>query len=75
MAREPHRPDPSALRAWQRIFRDFTCVVVGAFMLVWQTVFAATPNALIVGAGLVALGLPPAFRFAENGKDNGNGGS
>lgn len=34
-------------------------------MLVWQTVFAVTPNALIIGAGLVALGLPPALRIDE----------
>jgi hypothetical protein len=32
-------------------------------MLVWQTVFAHDPNPVVIGAGLVLLGLPPAFRI------------
>lgn len=44
-------------------------------MLVWQTVFAVTPNALLVGAGLVALGLPPALRLEDKlGRVTGRGG-
>ncbi len=58
-----------AVQAWQRIFRDVVAVTVGAFMLVWQTVFAVTPNALLIGAGLVALGLPPALRIDEKLRD------
>lgn len=57
--------DPEEARAWARIFRDFTIVVVGAFMLVYETVVAAEPNAYLIGAGLAALGLPPAFRLDE----------
>jgi hypothetical protein len=58
--------DPEEARAWARIFRDFTIVVVGAFMLVYETVVAAEPNAYLIGAGLAALGLPPAFRLDEH---------
>lgn len=65
MPRE-HRPlDPETVRSWVRIGRDTLIVVLGGFMLVWQTVFAADPNPLLVGAGLVLLGLPPALRLDE----------
>lgn len=53
---------PEIAREWQRIVGSAVAVVVGAFMLIWQTVFAAQPNALLVGAGLLALGVPPALR-------------
>ncbi len=49
--------------AWMRIIRDTVIVLIGSFMLVFETVFAANPNAYIIGAGLVALGLPPALRL------------
>jgi hypothetical protein len=49
--------------AWMRIVRDTTIVVVGTFMLIFETVFVASPNAYVIGAGLVALGLPPALRL------------
>jgi hypothetical protein len=48
---------------WVRIFRDGLIVVVGTFMLVFETVFAKTPNAYVIAAGLAALGLPPALRL------------
>lgn len=48
---------------WVRIFRDALIVVVGTFMLVYETVFARTPNAYVIAAGLAALGLPPALRL------------
>ncbi len=56
---------PELASQWQRIFRDIVAAAVGAFMLIWQTVFVMTPNALIIGAGLVALGLPSALRLDE----------
>lgn len=49
--------------AWMRIVRDTVIVVVGTFMLVFETVFVPSPNAYVIGAGLVALGLPPALRL------------
>lgn len=49
--------------SWLRIFRDSLIVIVGAFMLVFETVFAQNPNAYLIGAGLAALGLPPALRL------------
>jgi hypothetical protein len=61
----PKRIDPEEIKAWQRIGRDFTLVVVGAFMLVYETAFVVVPNVVIVGAGLLALGLPPALRLDE----------
>lgn len=62
---------PAELRQGQRILRDFTILFLGAFILLWQTLFVATPNPLLIGAGLVLLGLPPAFRLdARNGEDH-----
>ncbi len=49
--------------AWMRIVRDTVIVLVGTFMLVFETVYVSNPNAYIIGAGLVALGLPPALRL------------
>lgn len=56
---------PEAFRAWQRIFRDFVIVIVGAFMLVYATVFQASPSPYVIGGGLAALGLVPALRLDE----------
>lgn len=74
MSRDPNRLDPDDFRAWVRIFRDLAIVILGTFMLVFETAFADSPNPLIVGAGLVALGLPPALRLDEAVRArNGNG--
>lgn len=59
------RLDPSAARAWLRILRDFSTIAVGTFILLWQTVFVTFPNPLLIGAGLLALGLPPALRLED----------
>jgi hypothetical protein len=58
-----------------RIFRDGLIVVVGTFMLVFETVFAKTPNAYVIAAGLAALGLPPALRLdlRSSGERRGRG--
>lgn len=61
----PREPDYEAIRSWQRILRDLVIVVVGAFMLVYETVAAEVPNPYIIGAGLVTLGVPPALRYDE----------
>lgn len=55
--------DPEEARAWVRIFRDAVIVLVGTFILVYETVADADPNLYLIGAGLAALGLPPAFRL------------
>lgn len=57
--------DPEALRAWTRILRDFAIVIVGVFILLHETLSVGDPNPLLVGAGLVLLGLPPALRADE----------
>lgn len=65
-------PDFEAIRAWQRIARDTLIVGIGAFMLLYETVGARIPDPYLIGAGLVALGVPPALRFDErrrNGDD------
>lgn len=59
-------------RARQRIFRDFVIVIVGAFMLIHETVWSKSPNVYLIGAGLAALGVPPLLRLDERiggGKD------
>lgn len=58
-------PSPKVVREWVRIFRDVAIVVVAGFMLVFETVFAAGPNPIIIGAGLTLLGIPPALRLDE----------
>jgi len=64
---------PEELRQWQSIFRDLVVVVLAAFMLVYETVVAGTPNAYIIGAGLTLLGIPAAVR-ADTWRRKGEGG-
>jgi hypothetical protein len=51
------------MREWQWIFRDTVITTLAAFMLIFETVFAASPNVYIIGAGLTLLGIPPALRL------------
>lgn len=55
-------------------FRDLMIVLVGTFMLIYDTVFASTPSPLIIGGGLTCFGLPIAFRLDVplRRKDNEN---
>lgn len=46
------------------IARDLILSTLGIFMLVHETL-SGSPQPLIVGAGLVLLGLPPALRLDE----------
>lgn len=68
--------DPDSLDRWIRIGRDGLIVATATFMLVYETVFAASPNAEIIAAGLALLGLPPFLRLdlrTRSEKDeNGN---
>lgn len=54
---------PERVGAWQAIFRDVVITILAAFMLVFETVFAAVPNAYIIGAGITLLGVPAALRL------------
>lgn len=54
---------PEEYRTWIGITRDAVLVLIGAFMLIYETLFAVVPNPYIIGAGLTALGLPSALRL------------
>lgn len=54
---------PERLSAWQTIFRDTVITILAAFMLVYETVVAAEPNAYLIGAGITLLGVPAALRL------------
>lgn len=56
---------PKVVREWVKIFRDVAIVVTASFMLVFETVFVASPNAYVIGAGLTLFGIPPALRLDE----------
>jgi hypothetical protein len=56
---------PEEFRQWQAVFRDVLIVLIGAFMLLFETVRAPEPNPYVIGAGLIALGVPPALRTDE----------
>lgn len=53
---------PDEYRAWIGVLRDAALIVVGIFMLIYETAFVV-PNPYIIGAGLTALGLPAALRL------------
>lgn len=61
----PREPDFDTLRAWQRIVRDTVIVICGAFILIYETIGTLVPDPYLIGAGLVALGVPPALRYDE----------
>lgn len=48
---------------WVAIFRDVMTVVVGVFLLVFDTVWIHPPSTLVMGAGLTALGFPVFLRI------------
>ncbi len=56
---------PEAVRQWLRIIAEFAAVVVAAFILIHETLAPGVPDATLIGAGLILLGLPPAFRADE----------
>lgn len=66
--------DPKAIREWQKIFRDLVIVLVGVFILIHETLTSGDPNIYLVGAGLAALGLPPALRLDQERKSKGGNG-
>lgn len=61
--------DLDAIRTWQIIVRDTISVLVGAFMLVFDTAFSADPNPYVIGGGLTAIGLPLAARLDLRKRD------
>lgn len=62
---------PEEAREWQKIIRDVIIVLVGTFILVHETLGAGEPNLYLIGAGLAALGLPPALRLDERRRNGG----
>lgn len=54
---------PERFSAWQTIFRDVVITILAAFILVFETVSAAEPNAYLIGAGITLLGVPAALRL------------
>lgn len=65
----PRDPDFDSIRAWQGIFRNSIAVLVGAFMLVYDTAFATTPNQWVIGGGIAAIGFPVAAKFDIRRRD------
>jgi hypothetical protein len=55
--------DPVDWEAWVRVTRDVLIVLVGTFIMVFETVFAAMPSIELIGAGLALLGAPAALRL------------
>jgi hypothetical protein len=53
-----------------RIIRDVIIVTVGSVLLLHEALISMEPNALVIGAGLALLGVPPILRFDER---NGSG--
>lgn len=58
----------------QRILRDLMITFVGAFILVYETVWAKEPNWELIGAALTCFGLPPALRVDLRRKGDTEGG-
>lgn len=56
---------PHELGPWTRILRDVALVIVGAFMLIHETLAPGSPDPLIVGGGLSLLGAPQVLRLAQ----------
>lgn len=69
--------NPDAVSAWGRIVRDVAIVLVGVFILLHETVSGGPPDPVLIGAGLVLLGVPPALRLdalRDKKGDDGKGG-
>lgn len=62
--------NPDTVRAWQRIARDTVIVIVGVFMLIYETAVAPAPSPEIVGAALACFALPPTLRFTNRDKED-----
>lgn len=61
--------NPDEYKAWMGIVRDAFIVLVGTFMLVYETAFVQSPNPYVIGGGLTALGLPSAIRLDLRKRD------
>ncbi len=76
MRQDNQRLTPAVADQWFRIFRDILVASVGAFMLVYATVWERPPNEFVIGGALGLFGLIPAIRFDERrrGKDEADAG-
>lgn len=64
---------PQGVQTWTRAFRDVFILGLGGFLLIYETLATGgNPNALLVGAGLTLVGVPPLLRLDEFlGRKNG----
>ena len=60
-------------RTW-KLVRDTALILLGAFILLHETLGSSPPDALLVGAALGLFGLPLPLRLDAKRKRNGNGG-
>lgn len=60
----------TGLPAFWKAGRDIVLAAAGLFMLVHETL-SNTPEPVIIGAGLILLGLPPALRLDDALRRNG----
>ena len=66
--------EPEAVRAWIGVLRDLAIMAIGGFMLIHETIGFDPPSEIVVVAGLLMLGIPPALRVDHwLQKRNGNG--
>ena len=55
-------PTRQAVRAWQRIIRDFVLLFLGMYIVLHETMQTGEPRIALLGIALVMLGLPPVLR-------------
>jgi len=62
-------------RVW-KLMRDTALIILGAFMLIHETLSASAPDPIIVGAALGLFGLPLPLRIdaKRRAKENGESG-
>lgn len=62
---------PEEVKAWLFILRDFLLVVVGTFMLVYETLEVRPPSIDVLSVGAALLGIPMVVRLDtwSSGKD------
>lgn len=66
--------DPKLAAQWLGILRDTVIVLVGAFLLVYEAVWAKEADWQIIAAALTCFGLPPVLRLdIRNGKKTEEG--
>lgn len=52
---------PEGIKRWTRGVRDSMILGTGTFILFYETLVPPAPSPVLVGAGLVLVGIPPAL--------------